>query len=184
MAQAKSLQAIVFSLVVPGAGVEPARPFGLGILSPLCLPFHHPGILDFRNRLRSHRATPLHGIQATGTTPGRLRLRGRLPGGAPVAPDANASRPLWQRRLWTRKLWTRTHRPWTKMWRWILLEGRWAAPVDFPLSRKRLCWWSVPERVRGGGARLAGRAVWREETRWRSMSTTWGSSGAGPPGSP
>ncbi len=30
--------------MVPRAGLEPARPFGLGILSPLCLPFHHRGI--------------------------------------------------------------------------------------------------------------------------------------------
>ena len=30
--------------LVPRAGLEPARPFGLGILSPLCLPFHHRGI--------------------------------------------------------------------------------------------------------------------------------------------
>ena len=29
--------------MVPRAGLEPARPFGLGILSPLCLPFHHRG---------------------------------------------------------------------------------------------------------------------------------------------
>lgn len=29
--------------VVPRAGVEPARPFGQGILSPVCLPFHHRG---------------------------------------------------------------------------------------------------------------------------------------------
>ncbi len=29
--------------VVPGAGLEPARPFGQGILSPLRLPFRHPG---------------------------------------------------------------------------------------------------------------------------------------------
>ena len=27
--------------MVPGAGLEPARPFGLEILSLLCLPFHH-----------------------------------------------------------------------------------------------------------------------------------------------
>ncbi len=30
--------------MVPGAGLEPARPYGQGILSPQCLPFHHPGI--------------------------------------------------------------------------------------------------------------------------------------------
>ena len=29
--------------VVPVAGVEPARLLGRGILSPLCLPFHHTG---------------------------------------------------------------------------------------------------------------------------------------------
>ena len=29
--------------VVPGAGLEPARPCGQGILSPLRLPFRHPG---------------------------------------------------------------------------------------------------------------------------------------------
>ena len=29
--------------LVPGAGVEPALPCGKRILSPLCLPFHHPG---------------------------------------------------------------------------------------------------------------------------------------------
>ena len=33
-----------FFELVPRAGLEPARPFGLGILSPLCLPFHHRGI--------------------------------------------------------------------------------------------------------------------------------------------
>ena len=29
---------------VPGAGLEPARPEGPGILSPLRLPFRHPGV--------------------------------------------------------------------------------------------------------------------------------------------
>ena len=40
-----SSQEIRFTIVflVPAAGLEPARPFGLGILSPLCLPFHHAG---------------------------------------------------------------------------------------------------------------------------------------------
>ena len=28
---------------VPGAGLEPARPLEQRILSPPCLPFHHPG---------------------------------------------------------------------------------------------------------------------------------------------
>ena len=31
------------ALVVPAAGLEPARPLSLRILSPLCLPFHHAG---------------------------------------------------------------------------------------------------------------------------------------------
>lgn len=35
-------QSILLSLV-PGEGFEPSRPWGWGILSPLCLPFHHPG---------------------------------------------------------------------------------------------------------------------------------------------
>jgi hypothetical protein len=30
-------------LLVPGAGVEPARPEGQGILSPPRMPFRHPG---------------------------------------------------------------------------------------------------------------------------------------------
>ena len=29
--------------MVPGAGFEPARPCEQWILSPSCLPFHHPG---------------------------------------------------------------------------------------------------------------------------------------------
>ena len=32
------------SFSVPGAGLEPAQPNGHRILSPACLPFHHPGI--------------------------------------------------------------------------------------------------------------------------------------------
>ena len=32
-----------FILLVPGAGVEPARPEGQGILSPPRMPFRHPG---------------------------------------------------------------------------------------------------------------------------------------------
>ena len=34
---------------VPGAGFEPAPPCGEWILSPPCLPFHHPGGTDQRN---------------------------------------------------------------------------------------------------------------------------------------
>src|SRR6185436_249517 len=33
-------------VMVPRAGVEPARPFGQRILSPQRLPFRHPGILS------------------------------------------------------------------------------------------------------------------------------------------
>ena len=39
-------------VVVPRAGLEPARPFGLGILSPLCLPFHHRGNYVFAGVLK------------------------------------------------------------------------------------------------------------------------------------
>ena len=34
---------MLLKILVPAAGLEPARPSGLGILSPLCLPFHHAG---------------------------------------------------------------------------------------------------------------------------------------------
>ena len=34
---------ILLETVVPAAGLEPARPSGLEILSLLCLPFHHAG---------------------------------------------------------------------------------------------------------------------------------------------
>ena len=34
---------ITTGAVVPAAGLEPARPLSLRILSPLCLPFHHAG---------------------------------------------------------------------------------------------------------------------------------------------
>ena len=42
--------------MVPRAGLEPARPFGLGILSPLCLPFHHRGNYVFAGVLRPSTA--------------------------------------------------------------------------------------------------------------------------------
>ena len=34
---------IIINYMVPAAGLEPARPLSLRILSPLCLPFHHAG---------------------------------------------------------------------------------------------------------------------------------------------
>ena len=39
----ESGQAMLALTVVPVAGVEPARLLCRGILSPLCLPFHHTG---------------------------------------------------------------------------------------------------------------------------------------------
>lgn len=30
--------------MVPVTGFEPVRPYGQGILSPVCLPFHHTGL--------------------------------------------------------------------------------------------------------------------------------------------
>ena len=35
--------AVRVSLVVPAVGIEPTRPRGLGVLSPLRLPFRHAG---------------------------------------------------------------------------------------------------------------------------------------------
>lgn len=51
--------------MVPRAGLEPARPFGLGILSPLCLPFHHRGNYVFAGVLRPSTAATqtLHGSE-------------------------------------------------------------------------------------------------------------------------
>ena len=42
---------------IPRAGVEPARPCGLGILSPLCLPFHHPGRVNIIQSNKNIRLT-------------------------------------------------------------------------------------------------------------------------------
>ena len=41
-------------VVVPRAGVEPARPYGQRILSPQRLPFRHPGTCS-ENSMRSAR---------------------------------------------------------------------------------------------------------------------------------
>ena len=62
--------------MVPGAGLEPARGFPRGILSPLCLPIPPPGhlnnincILNWRLRSESNRrrriCNPLHNHFAT-----------------------------------------------------------------------------------------------------------------------
>ena len=39
----KALISKCLFLMVPGAGIEPARPQSRGILSPLCLPISPPG---------------------------------------------------------------------------------------------------------------------------------------------
>ena len=39
----------VEKVMVPRAGVEPARPFGQRILSPQRLPFRHPGMLSTKS---------------------------------------------------------------------------------------------------------------------------------------
>ena len=43
--------------LVPGAGLEPARPFGQGILSPMRLPFRHPGGCAAREQNASPRGS-------------------------------------------------------------------------------------------------------------------------------
>lgn len=42
----------VLFFMVPKAGLEPARSFPLGILSPVCLPFHHFGADKILSRIR------------------------------------------------------------------------------------------------------------------------------------
>jgi hypothetical protein len=41
-------------LAIPGAGLEPARPCGQGILSPARLPFRHPGAAQCALRVLSY----------------------------------------------------------------------------------------------------------------------------------
>ena len=49
--------------LVPAAGFEPARPRGQGILSPLCLPFHHAGgmVRLHQRRTEVNPFSALHG---------------------------------------------------------------------------------------------------------------------------
>ncbi len=66
---------------VPGAGLEPARPRGLGILSPLCLPFHHPGIQKALTRGKGCEQAG-KGAQGVGLAKrGTLKRAGRLTSG-------------------------------------------------------------------------------------------------------
>lgn len=44
--------------MVPAAGLEPARPCGLEILSLLCLPFHHAG-----KRRDGQHSAPFAGVK-------------------------------------------------------------------------------------------------------------------------
>lgn len=70
----------VLGRLVPMAGLEPARPEGQGILSPLCLPFHHIGrapevqCASRRGQSRSGRGV------AEKSRPRRRYLRGCLTG--------------------------------------------------------------------------------------------------------
>ncbi len=46
----RRFQFVVTITFVPGVGLEPTRHHCLRILSPLCLPFHHPGNIFFEVR--------------------------------------------------------------------------------------------------------------------------------------
>ncbi len=68
-------------LMVPGAGIEPARPCGQGILSPPCLPFHHPGKIrpdvsgqDHYSSCADHVPTSVD-VLITASNPRSLRSR-------------------------------------------------------------------------------------------------------------
>jgi hypothetical protein len=50
---------LVSGRAMPGVGVEPTRPFGQRILSPPCLPFHHPGDVVAGQRFTSRRKPSL-----------------------------------------------------------------------------------------------------------------------------
>lgn len=87
-------------MLVPGAGVEPARPFGQGILSPVCLPFHHPGGRgaqnggDLRDAAGGRQPPDSGFVAASGFVGGkescvgifRHALRGGLPANSQAAP--------------------------------------------------------------------------------------------------
>ena len=47
--------------MVPEAGLEPARHYWQGILSPQCLPFHHPGV----RKIRIHTIRALAVLQSS-----------------------------------------------------------------------------------------------------------------------
>jgi hypothetical protein len=92
--------------VVPGAGIEPARPFSLGILSPLCLPVSPPGQSRIvaeksggggRNRTGVHgfagrcmtTLPPRRGLGAKRESPWRLSLKKSGAGKESRTPDLN-----------------------------------------------------------------------------------------------
>ena len=58
--------------MVPGTGLEPVIPFEKGILSPLRIPFRHPG----RRRAASRTAAGHANRKMSGTKRGRSRLNG------------------------------------------------------------------------------------------------------------
>ena len=49
--------------MVPGAGLEPARPFERGILNPLCLPISPPGQTTFLVKRVSHMMEAGPGVE-------------------------------------------------------------------------------------------------------------------------
>src|SRR5260370_11001838 len=60
------------SVLVPGAGFEPARPLGQTLLRRQCLPFHHPGTIP-RHRIELVRPRPLRKTRMGPSYPVRAR---------------------------------------------------------------------------------------------------------------
>gem|GEM_PF-3964738 len=49
-------------ILVPGAGIEPARPFDHNILSVACIPFHHPGNRNIFNAFANKINSIVHNL--------------------------------------------------------------------------------------------------------------------------
>ena len=65
-------------IMVPGEGVEPSLPNGKRILSPLRLPFRHPGNMLIYNRSNDFSSPSISEI-STGLDIHNLKLRARFP---------------------------------------------------------------------------------------------------------
>jgi hypothetical protein len=94
-------------MVVRAAGVEPARPIGPGILSAMCLPFHHARIA-FSGPVRARHLPYRPGAAGTMRFPGEAPCA-RLPGARHFTTRAGPCKPAGQAPLATPPLFRAAH---------------------------------------------------------------------------